>query len=289
MSPAEVVTYTAPGRPARDALLRVPRENPTRTAVVLIHGAGAVPTPPGRTKPSRLMLEGWAEHYASLGYVTLNISFTLAEAPGPTYPAQVVDAKNAVQYLRMRADDLGIDPSRIVVQGHSGGARMGGNVLVTPDDPFFATGSGVSDAANGFIGFYGAYSGVTAAANAYPIFYGGPRDSTDRVVQERWRMANSLAHAAKASGPVLLIHGDADAVPIALSHAMHDRLREAGKHVELIVLPGLDHAFDVDKSFGPPAQLTVPGVLSEEGLKVGERTVEWLRRHFSAAAFPPSR
>lgn len=282
----QVVTYTAPGRPVHDGILRTPRSNPSRVAVLLLHGSGAVPVPSDRPRPSRIMLEPWAEHYAAHGLASFNIAFTLTEPPGPVYPAQVVDAKNAVQYLRMNAGDLGIDADRIVVQGHSGGARMGGNVIVSPDDPFFhASGSwpDVSDAANGFIGFYGAYSGVTAVPAAYPVFYGGPRDSDDPAVRERWEHANSLAQAAKASGPVLLIHGDADPVPLALSQAMEDRLRESGVEVKLVVFKDCVHAFDLDiERFGPPAQWTEPGALSEQGLAAADLTLDWIHEHFTS-------
>ena len=48
--------------------------------------------------------------------------------------------------------------------------------------------------------------------------------------------------ADKASAPILLIHGESDTVvPIEQSRMMEKALRQAGKPVELVVMPGEDH------------------------------------------------
>jgi acetyl esterase/lipase len=294
---SRVVTYTAEGRPRREGELIIPQKNPTRTAVVLLHGAGAVPIT-SHWRPRRTMLAAWQKFYARNGIATFNITFMLCVPPGPVYPLPNVDAKNAVQYLRMHADEIGIDPNRILVQGHSGGARMGGNLLVHPDDDWFRSFGAwpdVSDAVNGFIGFYGGYTGGTGAPSVYGIFYGGPKDSDDPSARERWRYAESIAFADQASGPTLLIHGDADVIPVVLSDRFAQALREHGSDAELIVVPGEPHAFDVAaerRSLSPeelagrkphPAELTVyTGELTPKGEEVGRRIVDWIERHFPA-------
>jgi acetyl esterase/lipase len=227
---SRVVTYTPEDRPPMEGELIIPQKNPTRTAIVLLHGAGAVPIT-SHWRPKRTMLACWQKFYARNGIATFAITFTLCEPPGPVYPLPNVDAKNAVQYLRMHADELGIDPDRILVQGHSGGARMGGNLLVHPDSDWFKSFGAwpeVSDAVNGFIGFYGGYTGGTGAPSVYNIFYGGTNESDDPSVQERWRHAESEAFVDQASGPTLLIHGDADVIPVALSERFAQGLRKHG-------------------------------------------------------------
>ncbi len=277
MTSTATVAYTPAEREPREGDLHVPSENPTRSAVVLLHGAGAVPVSPERPRLGRRSLRAWGEHYAADGILSFNISFTITDRPGPIYPDQIADAKSAVQYLRLRAAELGIDPDRILVQGHSGGARMGGNLLVTGDDPYFAsvvTRPDVSDAVNGFIGFYGGYNAATGAPGAYDTFYGGDFESTDPAVVERIAKAKSIDHVANASGPVLLIHGDADRIPVTTSQRFESALRDAGKDVELIVVPGGDHGFDIDKTNGE---------LTSAGRAVGERTVAWIRSRFPSA------
>ncbi|MBA2626135.1 MAG: alpha/beta fold hydrolase [Acidimicrobiia bacterium] len=51
-----------------------------------------------------------------------------------------------------------------------------------------------------------------------------------------------VSAAASMTGPVLLVHGDADTrVPTEQSLLMHRALLAAGKEVELLLLPGLGH------------------------------------------------
>lgn len=55
-------------------------------------------------------------------------------------------------------------------------------------------------------------------------------------------------HAGEIKAPVMLFHGDKDVnVGIAESRLMRDRLRDAGKSVELFEFAGLDHYLDDDK------------------------------------------
>jgi acetyl esterase/lipase len=270
----KVVTYTPPTREvALQGDLCVPEHDPTRSAVVIAHGAGADAT--RARAPSRRTVAAWSDVYTEHGVLSLNIDFTQAVPPGPTYPLPIVDEKNAVQYLRLHARELGIDPGHIIVQGHSGGARMGGNVLVTPDDPYFTavgTWPGVSDAANGFIGFYGGYRGNIGDAGSYDVFYGGPLTSTDPAVRERLDHANSIAQAADASGPVLLVHGDADTrVPMVASRAFATPLEAAGIDTEVVVVPGGGHGFDIDRA-------TLG--LSPAGLDAARRCLTWIEDHF---------
>lgn len=52
-------------------------------------------------------------------------------------------------------------------------------------------------------------------------------------------------HAAQINAPVLLFHGDADRnVSVAESRLMNDRLSSAGKSVDYLEFPGLDHQLD---------------------------------------------
>jgi acetyl esterase/lipase len=269
-----VVTYTPSSRDTRqEGDLCVPEENPTKTAVVLVHGGGAVSSR-SVAESRRRNLRAWADFYTEHGVLTLNIDFTQAESPGPTYPAPITDEKNAVQYLRKRAKELRIDPGHIVVQGHSGGARMGGNVLVTPDDEYFsALGEWpkVSDRANGFVGFYGGYRGQIGDPQGYEVFYGGRPGSADPAVRERLAHANSIAQAADATGPALLVHGDADEIPVIASQSFAAALEASGHEVEVVVAPGAGHGFDIDRTNGE---------LSTAGLAQARRCLAWLEEHF---------
>jgi acetyl esterase/lipase len=227
-----------------------------RTAVLLIHGGGGY-------SGSRSALAAWQTFYARRGIVTLSIDYTLTgEGATPTYPRPEQNAKAAVQYLRLHAEEFGTD--RVVVQGHSAGARLGAILLTTPDDASFAGRElhrGVSDAIDGFIGFYGYYGGGQFRA---AVYYGG---------ETSWD-ANAVVNAARASGAALLFHGRADSVvPASRSMRFERALQRAGADADLVLVAG-DHCFD---GYGL-SNLTASGAQS------ARQALQWLRRADTAAA-----
>lgn len=254
---SRTVTYTpATASRARSATLCVPQRVSGRTTVLLIHGGGG-------HSGSRSDLRAWQAFYARNGIVTLSIDYTLTGEGGtPTYPRPEQNAKAAVQYLRLHEGELGTD--RVVVQGHSAGARLGAIVLTTPDDASFAGRElhrGVSDAIDGFIGYYGYYGGYQFLSSTYYGRAPGPD-------------ANSVANAARASGPALLVHGRADSlVPADRSTRFGQALRRVGDGAQLVLVAG-DHGFD---GYGG-------NTLTASGTLTARQTVQWLRRTEAAAA-----
>ena len=75
----------------------------------------------------------------------------------------------------------------------------------------------------------------TNAANVRDFFGAGPHIAE----------GSPARHAAQIRAPVLLFHGDLDRnVGIRQSRLMRDRLRDAGRPVELVEFPGLDHQLE---------------------------------------------
>jgi acetyl esterase/lipase len=264
----KTVVFSPAGAPKRQATLVLPRQHED-TIVVLMHGGA------GNTG-SRKEMRGWADFYAEHGYATLAIDYVLAKAstPPPVYAKPQIDAKAAVQYLREQAGELAIDADRIVVQGFDAGAALGAQSEVTPEDPFFdGTGHypGVSDKPAAFIGFYGRYDGEQRNPTRY---YGGPPDSPDPQVQARYAKADSIAQAADAAGPALLVQGEADQPELVDSATkFRDALQSAAKDVTLTLVPGAGASFDHSKS----------GTLTPAGREAADAVLAWLRERFPKA------
>jgi acetyl esterase/lipase len=254
--------YSPPGAPKRQADLVIPR-NHADTVVVLVHGEG-----------NRKQLRGWADFYAQNGYPSFAIEYfpVKGSVPSPVYPGPQTDVKAAVQYLRERAGQLGVDPNRIVVQGFATGAALGAQAEVTPNDPYFdgpARFPNQSDEPAAFIGFYGRYDGDGQKEPTF--YYGGPPDSSDPKVQARYAEADSIAHAAGAAGPTLLLQGDADSPEVVASAtAFRDALQTAGKDVTLTLVPGAGPRFDVETS----------GALTPAGKQAAQQVLDWLGARF---------
>jgi acetyl esterase/lipase len=261
---ARTVVVTPPGEREVRGDLRVPVLH-HRMAIVLVHGGGGF-------LGDRGDLRAWQLFYARHNYLTLSADYLTFndDTPAPVYPQPESDVKAAVQYLRRHADELSIDPQQIVVHGFSAGARIGAQLLVAPDDPELSGPTrwpSPTDRIAGLIGFYGYYSGFQFQPDRY---YGGRAGSNDPAVQARWRAANSGARAAEATGPVLLFHGDLDPMPVSQSTGFAEALRAAGNDVDLAVVQGANHGFDIKDG-----QLTPAGELSSV------RVLGWLARHFA--------
>jgi acetyl esterase/lipase len=263
----KTVAYSPPGAPKRQGDLVLPPRHQD-TVIVLVHGGDG-------TTGTRKQMRGWADFYADRGYPSFAIDYLLskANAPPPVYPKPETDVKAAVQYLRGRAAELGLDPDRVVVQGFDAGGALGAQALVTPDDPFFdgpGRYPGVSDKPAAFVGFYGRYDGGGQRNPAR--YYGGPPNSPDPKVQERYAKADSIAQAANAAGPALLVQGDADQPELVDSATkFHAALQAAGKDATLTPVPGAGHGFDQQKS----------GALTPAGREAGDGVLAWLGARFA--------
>ena len=67
------------------------------------------------------------------GFTAVAVEYRLTgEAP---WPAQLHDVKRAIRHVRANANALGVDPDRIVLQGHSAGAHLALLAAGTADDP----------------------------------------------------------------------------------------------------------------------------------------------------------
>ena len=264
-APAGCTTVTITPPTSADSYLGdlcIPEGEHRDVAIVLVHGGGGF-------GGSRSDMAGWAQVYQFAGYVTVSVDYLIfgQTTRSPVYPEPEQDVKAAVQYVRDRADELGVDVDRIVVHGSSAGSRLGGQLYVSGDDPYYygaemwpTTPSHI----NGFIGFYGYYTGMSADEERY---YGGRRSSPDPEVRERWKKADSVVNADGANGPALLIHGEEDGViPVGQSERFAAALEAAGKDVTTKILPGVDHGFDVEDG----------GALTPAGREIAQTVLDWL-------------
>lgn len=166
------------------------------------------------------------------------------------------DVDRALRYIRLHADDWGVDPERLGVFGGSAGGHLSLMLGLAPDHggPVASGGSRDPDAlitaAEGDDRIAAADDHVAAVVAYYP-----PVDLRPLVgPNERFPaldFADSLApeispirFVTPDDPPTLLIHGDADElVPISNSEILHESLEEAGVTSDFITIPGGDHGF----------------------------------------------
>src|SRR5262249_93541 len=76
----------------------------------------------------------WGSYLAKNGYAGFAVEYRLMKPGFKTYPGAVYDVKAAVQYIRARAGDLGLDPNRIALMGNSSGAHLSALVALAGEE-----------------------------------------------------------------------------------------------------------------------------------------------------------
>jgi acetyl esterase len=100
------------------------RQGARRPAIAFFHGGGWA-------YGDRSEFHEACERYAKRGLVTLSFQYRLSILPDGTVPDPdvtlvecVKDARSAMRWIRENADDLGVDPERIVASGQSAGGQL---------------------------------------------------------------------------------------------------------------------------------------------------------------------
>ena len=172
--------------------------------------------------------------------------------PDEPWPAQIVDAKCAVRFLRANAKALGIDPKDIGVWGHSAGGHLASLLGTAGPDAGWDIGSYLSQASTveAVADFAGPSNLATLGEEGGPgvvqdnfVSLLGPV-SAEQVPAEL-EAASPVTYVSKDDPPFLIIHGDMDTiVPLAQSEEMASALESVGVPVSLVVVEGGGHALD---------------------------------------------
>src|SRR5204863_87329 len=72
------------------------------------------------------------------GWVGFNVDYRLS--PRATWPAQIVDVKRAIGYVREHADEWDVDPSFVAITGGSAGGHLSALAALTAGEPAFQAG-----------------------------------------------------------------------------------------------------------------------------------------------------
>ena len=215
-------------------------------AVVIIHGGGWVG---GDKGARREILTG--STLARAGYVCVSIDYSMRE--GRRWPLNLHDCKNAVRWLRVKADELGIDVDNIGVIGGSAGGHLALMVAYTAGDPRLSPGEpypGVRDDVKAVVNMYGITNLLTRCeteADGTPN--GKPKHNTlfaqsREEDPELWRFASPVSHIGAKTPPTLTFHGTADTVVDRdQAKELHRALQAGGVESTLRMIEGATHAW----------------------------------------------
>jgi acetyl esterase/lipase len=229
--------------------LYAPQRSERSPVIVAIHGGGW-------QQGDRSNYRYWGPYLARHGIALFSIEYRLSKPDKSTYPQAVHDVRAAVQFLRGRAGEFGIDPDRIGTMGDSAGGHLAALVALAGDSELFAGAyrddphANVSTKVKAVVSFYGVYD---LAAQWNHDLYSRPRDSIvakflgKSLVDDRkiYFDASPLSHAtARAGAPsFFLAWGLEDDIVEVSSQALpfRDALKQAGYYVRGVAVPGAGH------------------------------------------------
>jgi acetyl esterase len=179
----------------------------------------------------------------------------------------LADCRDAVRYLRAHCRELGIDPQRIAVAGDSAGGHLAVSLGTLPDKNVPGRVSSRPDMiidCNGIMDVaQSKWRSVAGEGLAFPErtqeqgqggqVEGQAEGEEERLAEEtaawlkRYELARQwspLYHVAPGQPPQLLLHGlDDGTVTPEETAAYYEAQKLAGNDVEMVLLPGLRHAF----------------------------------------------
>lgn len=170
----------------------------------------------------------------------------------------VIDGKTVVRWVKQQADELGIDPGRIVAGGASAGGHI--SVLQMMDDPF--NNPAYPMAIN---------TDVQAFVLLCPAFTLPERDRTPEV--------NVFRHLDKKFPPTLFIVGETDKWKGA-SDVLLEKLSEKNAEVEAWMGPGVGHMFFRTEGWLTPTKIKIDEFLVKHGLLEGGVTLKQGEKDF---------
>jgi acetyl esterase/lipase len=202
---------------------------------------------------------------ANAGYVTVLPDYRLY--PEARFPAFVEDGADALAWVVSHAHEIGGDPRRIYVAGHSAGAHLA--AMLAYDRSQLERVGLAADTVRGFIGLSGPYA-LDPNNDTYRAIFAAPYCLTD------WQPVQ-LAKAG--APPALLIHGESDQV-VFIGHArkMAAALQGLGVPVTLRTYPERGHR-DTVAAFAKAAPHKLPvleeirGFIDRAGPRTGRRIV----------------
>ncbi len=187
---------------------------------------------------------------ADRGYVVAIVEYRHSGiAP---FPAQIMDARNAIRFLRVNAKQYHIDPDKIVVSGDSSGGHTAMFAGMIHDDVENNLFPGVSAEVKGIVNYYGSTSVMAEDSNPTQLLHCQP-DSPEGMVMGHVDLRDNMELKRKLSvecnitedtviPPTIILHGTKDCIVNCEGSAiLYRQMKKCGKDVKLYLIKGANH------------------------------------------------
>lgn len=166
------------------------------------------------------------------------------------FPAQIIDGKNAIRYLKAHHDQYHLDSDNIIIMGDSSGGHTSAMIGMTAKTDLFDQPINQYDCfVKGIIDLYGAVD-ITMPDGFPSTLNHQLSDSPEGMLMgynireniEEAKVANVKSYVALDYPAMLILHGTKDkTVFCKQSVELYQAIKNAGKSVKLYLVRGSDH------------------------------------------------
>jgi acetyl esterase/lipase len=247
--PPQTLSYGSD--PLQGLNLWVPKAERPAPLVLFVHGGGwkrgSKDNATSRALPAHMIEQGYA--FASIDYRLV---------PAATVEQQASDVATSLAYLLERADEFGIDRSRVVLTGHSAGAHL---VALVGTDERYLKAAGLSFAdIDGVMPNDGAAYDVPAQMGQAGRFMGKTYTQAFGTDPARQAALSPTLHAAAPNAPAFLLLHVQRPDGVAQANALAAALKRGGSRVEIGSFPGegLQGHAEINRKLGEPDYPATP-------------------------------
>lgn len=255
MEPTQKVVY----KTINDRSLKLHIFNPhghqasdARAVFITFHGGGWV------NRDARYFYP-FAHHFAQKGMVGISVGYRLHNKDtGIAVFDCVKDARSAVRYVRQHAEELGIDPNKIIVTGGSAGAHL-------------AAGTALFDEVNESTDDLSISTTPDILVLYYPVIDTSIDGYGNEKIGERWKELSPVDQVRSGLPPTLVLHGTGDTItPYSGAKRFEEKMLEAGNECQLISFEGGRHGYFIfDLDLFQEAMEQTAAFIEAQGLLLG--------------------
>jgi acetyl esterase/lipase len=173
------------------------------------------------------------EYFASRGMVAMTADYRTGRKHKAKPFHSVADAKSAVRWIRSHADELGIDPDKIVAAGAEAGGHLAACTGIIDGLDQNKEDLTISSVPNALV-LLGPV--LDTSEEGFPIGYG--------TIKERWKQISPVHHVKPGAPPTIICHGTADTyAAYKYAEQFTELMKQAGNECKLVSYEDQKQAF----------------------------------------------
>lgn len=172
-----------------------------------------------------------SEYFAKLGVVAICVEYRTYTSDATPPIVALLDAKAAMRYVRSHAEDLKIDPKRIVASGASAGGQLAAALAVAHRIEDWDVDLSISTRPDALI-LYNA------------VIDNSPEGFAYSRVESYWEAFSPLHNIGNNHPPAIFFLGTDDQhIPVRMAEAYKDAVEANGSRMDLHLYEGASHGF----------------------------------------------